>query len=66
MLTDPNENEVYAGFWKDNQYHGDGRLTNLEKEDGDDGEVDVRDLATIGNSWQSYEGISGNYLSNLR
>jgi hypothetical protein len=36
VLTDPNENEVYAGFWHDNYYNGEGRLTNLEQEDGDD------------------------------
>jgi hypothetical protein len=29
----------------------------LEKEDDDERDVDVKDLATIGNSWQSYEGI---------
>ena len=35
VLNDPNENEVYSGYWMNNCYHGDGQLYNLEREDGD-------------------------------
>jgi hypothetical protein len=55
ILTDQNENEVYAGFWKDNYYHGQGKLSNLEQENHDD-PIDWEDMKSIGDGWASYDG----------
>lgn len=60
MLSDPKDNEVYAGFWKDNLYNGEGRLNNVEEEEeGGHDEPDFHDLTEIGNSWKQYEGRCG-------
>lgn len=56
ILTDADGNEVYAGYWKDNFYHSQGRLYNLQKEELD-GPLDWNNMTTIGNGWSSYEGI---------
>jgi hypothetical protein len=56
VLTDPTENEVYAGNWSNNVYNGEGKLTNLEEDENDHDEQDYHDLSSIGNAWKSYEG----------
>ncbi|CAD8212774.1 unnamed protein product [Paramecium pentaurelia] len=55
VLTDQNDNEVYSGYWLDNQYHGQGKLINYCAEEIND-PFDYRDLSLIGNGWLSYEG----------
>ncbi|CAD8170713.1 unnamed protein product [Paramecium octaurelia] len=55
VLTDQYENEVYSGYWKDNQYHGQGKLINFQVEQIQ-GPYDFRDLGNIENGWLSYEG----------
>ncbi|CAD8192302.1 unnamed protein product [Paramecium pentaurelia] len=55
VLTDQNDNEVYSGYWLDNQYHGQGKLINYSAEEFN-GPFDYRDLSIIENGWLSYEG----------
>ncbi|CAD8113023.1 unnamed protein product [Paramecium sonneborni] len=55
VLTDQNENEVYSGYWQDNQYHGQGKLINYSAQEIQ-GPFDYRDLSIIENGWLSYEG----------
>ncbi|CAK88834.1 unnamed protein product (macronuclear) [Paramecium tetraurelia] len=55
MLTDNEGREVYAGYWKQNVYDGQGRLQNLQVEEID-GAFDCNNMTTIGNGWSSYEG----------
>ncbi|CAD8213988.1 unnamed protein product [Paramecium octaurelia] len=55
VLTDQYENEVYSGYWRDNQYHGQGKLINFQVEQIQ-GPYDYRDLGNIENGWLSYEG----------
>jgi hypothetical protein len=56
VLNDQENHEVYAGFWQDNFYHGEGRLNNLQQEQID-GPFDWNDMTAIGNGWAVYEGI---------
>ena len=51
---------MYSGYWKDNNYHGEGKLNNLEKADFDE-PIDWRDLNTVDNYWENYEGLINNY-----
>ncbi|CAK83701.1 unnamed protein product (macronuclear) [Paramecium tetraurelia] len=55
VLNDQNDNEVYSGYWQDNQYHGQGKLINYSAEEIN-GPFDYRDLSVIENGWLSYEG----------
>ncbi|CAD8083239.1 unnamed protein product [Paramecium sonneborni] len=55
VLTDQYDNEVFSGYWKDNQYHGQGKLINFQV-DQIEGPYDYRDLGNIENGWMSYEG----------
>ncbi|CAD8193702.1 unnamed protein product [Paramecium octaurelia] len=55
VLTDEKDNEVYSGYWQDNQYHGQGKLINYSAEEIN-GPFDYRDLNIIENGWLSYEG----------
>ncbi|CAD8127597.1 unnamed protein product [Paramecium sonneborni] len=55
VLTDQNDNEVYSGYWQDNQYHGQGKLINYSAEEIQ-GPFDYTDLSIIENGWLSYEG----------
>ncbi|CAD8067987.1 unnamed protein product [Paramecium sonneborni] len=55
ILTDQNDNTVYDGQWKDNQYHGQGKLINVQAEQIE-GPFDYQDLSAIENGWLGYEG----------
>ncbi|CAK91391.1 unnamed protein product (macronuclear) [Paramecium tetraurelia] len=55
VLTDQNDNEVYSGYWHDNQYHGQGKLINFQAEQIE-GIFDYQDLSGIENGWLGYEG----------
>jgi hypothetical protein len=55
VLVDAEEREVYAGFWEDNQYNGEGRLNNLNVDQLDQ-PIDWIDMTSIGNGWVKYEG----------
>ncbi|CAD8048133.1 unnamed protein product [Paramecium primaurelia] len=55
ILTDSDGKQVYAGYWKDNLYEGQGRLTNLQTEELNE-PIDWNNMTTIGNGWASYEG----------
>ncbi|CAK73288.1 unnamed protein product (macronuclear) [Paramecium tetraurelia] len=55
VLTDQDDNPVYDGQWKDNQYHGQGKLINVQAEQID-GPFDYQDLSVIENGWLGYEG----------
>ncbi|CAD8049290.1 unnamed protein product [Paramecium sonneborni] len=55
ILTDSEGQEVYAGYWKDNFYEGDGKLNNLQIEELED-PYDYTNMTNIGNGWLSYEG----------
>lgn len=55
ILTDQQDNEVYAGFWKENYYHGQGKLNNIDQE-ARDTPIDWEDMTSIGNCWSSYDG----------
>ncbi|CAD8053370.1 unnamed protein product [Paramecium primaurelia] len=55
MLSDNEGREVYAGYWKQNFYEGQGRLQNLQIEEIDDA-FDCNNMTTIGNGWSYYEG----------
>ncbi|CAD8197241.1 unnamed protein product [Paramecium octaurelia] len=55
MLTDNEGREIYAGYWKQNVYDGQGRLQNLYVEEIDSA-FDCNNMTTIGNGWSSYEG----------
>ncbi|CAK58384.1 unnamed protein product (macronuclear) [Paramecium tetraurelia] len=55
ILTDADGQQVYAGYWKDNLYEGQGRLTNLQTEELNE-PIDWNNMTSIGNGWASYEG----------
>ncbi|CAK85382.1 unnamed protein product (macronuclear) [Paramecium tetraurelia] len=55
ILTDSDGQQIYAGYWKDNLYDGQGRLTNLQTEELTE-PIDWNNMTTIGNGWASYEG----------
>ncbi|CAD8053555.1 unnamed protein product [Paramecium sonneborni] len=55
ILTDSEGQQIYAGYWKENLYDGQGRLTNLQIEELKE-PVDWNNMTTIGNGWASYEG----------
>ncbi|CAD8212160.1 unnamed protein product [Paramecium octaurelia] len=55
ILTDSEGQEVYAGYWKDNFYEGDGKLRNLQVE-LINGPYDYTNMTNIGNGWEFYEG----------
>lgn len=55
MLTDSEGNEIYAGFWRENVYHGEGRLFNTSQEEMAD-PLDYTDLKSINNGWAIFEG----------
>ncbi|CAD8133890.1 unnamed protein product [Paramecium pentaurelia] len=55
ILTDSEGQEVYAGYWKDNFYEGEGKLRNLQVEILS-GPYDYTNMTNIGNGWEFYEG----------
>lgn len=57
VLSDPDGNEAYAGFWDEDKYNGEGRLNNLKQEILDE-EIDWGNFKSIGNYWAGYEGIN--------
>ncbi|CAD8133720.1 unnamed protein product [Paramecium octaurelia] len=55
ILTDSDGQEVYAGYWKENFYEGEGKLKNLQVEIIS-GTYDYNNMTNIGNGWEFYEG----------
>ncbi|CAD8110059.1 unnamed protein product [Paramecium sonneborni] len=55
VLKDQNDQEIYRGQWKNDQYDGKGKLINLQQEKIQ-GPFDYLNMNEINNGWQWYEG----------